>query len=245
MARQIEPAVISARGICSLAARASGLTCLVLRGDRERIPLNEWHHACRIRPGRQRPTRPSSVAARQANSGIITLHREAGASPPHAGHRGHAAPRWTIRRSAPSPRARSHGRTGRRRRAARPRAQNRQARGIPIIPARNRRSRFTEHAVLAVALLRSLGVLARAVGMVYSEASRARATFVPHVGQPTGGGCWSTQRARETSQPLRGLRLSSSQNGDAPLLPQGGRRHKGPHRGARAVNEKAIIIPSA
>ncbi|HSV97032.1 MAG TPA: transglutaminase-like domain-containing protein [Spirochaetota bacterium] len=59
--------------------------------------------------------------------------------------------------------------------------------GIPIIPAREvalgRAGDCTEHAVLAVALLRSLGVPARAVvGMVYSESFEgARNVFVFHM----------------------------------------------------------------
>lgn len=69
--------------------------------------------------------------------------------------------------------------------------------GIPIIPAREiaigRSGDCTEHTVLAVALLRSLGVPARAVvGMIYSESFEgARNVFVFHMwAEAHRGGKW-------------------------------------------------------
>lgn len=193
----------------ALAARASGLDTSLFsvpaRGDVERIPLERisTYRLSSSDPAFSLPDTPfQRVAARQARKEgmVITLRSgEAGASPPHAGHL-EDTPLLTMDDPAVrslAARAKRMGKpVGAVARLVHVHITDKRA-GIPIIPAREialgRAGDCTEHAVLAVALLRSLGVPARAVvGMIYSESFEgARNVFVFHMwAEAYSGGRW-------------------------------------------------------
>lgn len=185
--------------LLALAARASGLDTSLFsvpaRGDVERIPLERTstYRLSSSDPAFSLPDTPfQRVAARKARKGgvHITLRAgEPGASPPPTGYL-EDTPLLTLDDPAiRSLAARAKG-LGEPvvavARLVHAYITDKRA-GIPIIPAREialgRAGDCTEHAVLAVALLRSLGVPARAVvGMIYSESFEgARNVFVFHM----------------------------------------------------------------
>jgi len=183
----------------AFAAHASGLDTSLFsvpaRGDVERIPFERvsTYRLFSSDPSFSLPDTPfQRGAARQARKGgmLITLRSgEPGASVSPAGYR-EDTPLLTLDdptvRSLAA-RARGMGEpVDAVARLVHAHITDKRA-GIPIIPAREialgRAGDCTEHAVLAVALLRSLGVPARAVvGMIYSESFEgARNVFVFHM----------------------------------------------------------------
>ncbi len=165
------------------------------RGDTARIPLERVSRylLSSTDPSFSLPDTPfQRVTARRSRGGKTMLSLQsgiAGANPPAAGHLDDTA---LLNLDDPFVRALATRARGRAdeidavERLVYAHITDKRA-GIPIIPAREiavgRAGDCTEHAVLAVALLRSLGVPSRAVvGMVYSESFEgAHNVFVFHM----------------------------------------------------------------